>query len=131
MASDGDKRILYKNHCTPQEQVGSTDRYYLDSDCGRKLTGSYMYDLDSAGTTATATITSTPSSGAMSGTTGFDFIAVTATSISSGTVTISLDGSTEIIKLLEGECFASKIASGATPKIHISGTATVDYMTGT
>jgi hypothetical protein len=131
MAADGDKRILYKNHCTPQEQVESTDRYYLDSDCGRKLTGSYVYDLDSAGTTATATITSTPSSGAMSGTTGFDFIAVTATSISSGTVTISLDGSTEIIKLLEGECFASKIASGAAPKIHISGTATVDYMTGT
>ena len=131
MASDGDKRILYKNHCTPQEQVGSTDRYYLDSDCGRKLTGSYVYDLDSAGTTVTNTITSTPSSGAMSGTTGFDFIAVTATSISSGTVTISLDGSTEIIKLLEGECFASKIASGAAPKIHISGTATVDYMTGT
>ena len=129
--ADGDKRILYKTHCTPQEQVGSTDRYYLDSDCGRKLTGSYVYDLDSAGTTATATITSTPSSGAMSGTTGFDFIAVTATSISSGTVTISLDGSTEIIKLLEGECFASKIASGAAPKIHISGTATVDYMTGT
>ena len=129
--ADGDKRILYKNHCTPQEQVGSSDRYYLDSDCGRKLTGTYVYDLDSAGTTATATITSTPSSGAMSGTTGFDFIAVIARSISSGTVTISLDGTTEIIKLLEGECFASKIASGAAPKIHISGTATVDYMTGT
>jgi hypothetical protein len=133
--ADGDKRILYKNHCTPQEQVGSTDRYYLDSDCGRKLTGSYIYDFreveSSSGTTATATITSTPSSGAMSGTTGFDFIAVIARSISSGTVTISLDGTTEIIKLLEGECFASKIASGAAPKIHISGTATVDYMTGT
>ena len=133
--ADGDKRILYKNHCTPQEQVGSTDRYYLDSDCGRKLTGSYIYDFreveSSSGTTATDTITSTPSSGAMSGITGFDFIAVTARSISSGTVTISLDGTTEIIKLLEGECFASKIASGAAPKIHISGTATVDYMTGT
>ena len=110
--------------------MGSADRYYLDGDCGRKLTGSNLYELG-ADTTATDTITSTPSSGAMSGTTGFDFIAVTATSISSGTVTISLDGSTEIIKLLEGECFASKIASGAAPKIHISGTATVDYMTGT
>ena len=127
MAADGDKRILYKNHCTPQEQVGSTDRYYLDSDCGRKLTGSYIYDLDSTGTTVTNTITV---SGAI-GTT-IDFIAVTATSISSGTVLISLDGgTTSIIKLLEGECFASKIASGATPKVHISGTATVDYMTGT
>ena len=125
--ADGDKRILYKNHCTPQEQVGSTDRYYLDSDCGRKLTGSYVYDLDSAGTTITDTITATAAIG-----TTIDFIAVTATSISSGTVLISLDGgTTSIIKLLEGECFASKIASGAAPYVTISGTATVDYMTGT
>ncbi len=122
----GDKRVLYRNHCVPQEQVSSGGRYYLDSDCGRKLTGSYLYDLDSTGTTATGTLTSTSAIG-----TTIDFIAVIATSISSGTVTISLDGSTEIIKLLEGECFASKIASGATPKVHISGTATVDYMTGT
>ena len=119
------KRILYKNHCTPQEKVGSSDRYYLDSDCGRKLTGSNLLELGND-TTATGTLTSTSAIG-----TTIDFIAVTATSISSGTVTISLDGSTEIIKLLEGECFASKIASAATPKVHISGTATVDYMTGT
>ena len=127
--ADGDKRILYKNHCTPQEQVGSADRYYLDSDCGRKLTGSYMYDLDSAGTTAVNTLTST---GDLGSDNGFDFIAVTATSIASGTVYLSLDnGITQIIQLLEGECFASKIASGAQPVVTISGTATVDYMTGT
>jgi hypothetical protein len=120
------KRILYKNHCTPQEQVSSGGRYYLDSDCGRKLAGSNLYELGS-GTTVTNTITS---SGAI-GTT-IDFIAVTATSISSGTVLISLDnGTTSIIQLLEGECFASKIASGAAPYVAISGTATVDYMTGT
>jgi len=123
--SAGDKRVLYRNHCVPQEQVGSGNRYYLDSDCGRKLTGENLYSLGS-NTTVTGTLTSTSAIG-----TTIDFIAVTATSISSGTVTISLDGSTEIIKLLEGECFASKIASGATPKVHISGTATVDYMTGT
>ena len=123
--SAGDKRILYRNHCVPQEQVGSGDRYYLDSDCGRKLTGSNLYELGS-NTTATGTLTSTSAIG-----TTIDFIAVTATSISSGTVTISLDGSTEIIKLLEGECFASKIASGAAPYVTISGTATIDYMTGT
>jgi len=120
------KRILYKNHCTPQEQVGSTDRYYLDSDCGRKLTGSNIYELGSD-TTVTNTITATAAIG-----TTIDFIAVTATSISSGTVLISLDGgTTSIIQLLEGECFASKIASGAAPYVIISGTATVDYMTGT
>ena len=120
------KRILYKNHCTPQEKVGSSDRYYLDGDCGRKLTGSNLYELGSD-TTVTDTITASAAIG-----TTIDFIAVTATSISSGTVLISLDGgTTSIIKLLEGECFASKIASGAAPYVTISGTATVDYMTGT
>ena len=120
------KRILYKNHCTPQEQISSGGRYYLDSDCGRKLTGSNIYELGSD-TTVTNTITASAAIG-----TTIDFIAVTATSISSGTVLISLDGgTTSIIKLLEGECFASKIASGAAPYVTISGTATVDYMTGT
>ena len=122
----GDKRVLYRNHCVPQEQVGSGDRYYLDSDCGRKLTGSNLYSLVSK-TTATGTVTS---SGAI-GTT-LDFIAVTATSISSGTVMISLDnGTTSIIELKEGEGFASKIASGAQPYVTISGSASVDYMSGT
>ena len=125
--SVGDKRVLYRNHCVPQEQVDPGGRYYLDSDCGRKLTGSYLYDLDGTGTTATGTLTS---SGAI-GTT-IDFIAVTATSISSGTVMISLDnGTTSIIELKEGECFSSKIASGAQPYVTISGTASVDYMSGT
>ena len=124
--SAGDKRVLYRNHCVPQEQVGSGDRYYLDSDSGRKLTGSNLYSLGS-NTTATGTVTS---SGAI-GTT-LDFIAVTATSISSGTVMISLDnGTTSIIELKEGECFASKIASGAQPYVTISGSASVDYMSGT
>ena len=124
--SAGDKRVLYRNHCVPQEQASSGGRYYLDSDCSRKLTGSNLYSLGS-GTTATSTITS---SGAI-GTT-LDFIAVTATAIGSGTVMISLDnGTTSIIELKEGECFASKIASGAQPYVTISGTATVDYMSGT
>ena len=122
------KRILYKNHCTPQEQVSSGGRYYLDSDCGRKLAGSNLYELGDD-TTATGTLTATGDLGSDS---GFDFIAVTATSITSGTVLLSLDdGTTQIMQLLEGECFASKIASGAQPVVTISGTATVDYMTGT
>jgi len=124
--SAGDKRILYRNHCVPQEQVDSDGRYYLDGDCGRKLTGSNLYELGS-NTTATGTVTL---SGAI-GTT-LDFIAVTASSISSGTVMISLDnGTTSIIELKEGECFSSKIASGAQPYVTISGTASVDYMSGT
>ena len=127
------KRILYKNHCTPQEQVGSSDRYYLDSDCGRKLAGSNLYELGN-NTTATATLTATAAIG-----TTIDFIAVTATSITSDAVVeISLDGgTTAIIRLLEGECFASKInvaSPASTPYVKItnnSGSASVDYMTGT
>ena len=124
------KRILYKNHCTPQEQVGSSDRYYLDGDCGRKLSGSNLYELGDD-TTATGTLTASAAIG-----TTIDFIAITATSITSdATVHISLDNNSTIpIKLLEGECFASKIASGAEPYVRItnnSGSASVDYMTGT
>ena len=120
------KQILYKVHCTPQEQVSSGSRYYLDSDCGRKLAGSYLYELGSD-TTVYNTITATAAIG-----TTIDFIFVKATSISSGTVKISLDnGDTTPIELYEGEAFTSKIASGAAPKVYISGVATVEYLTGT
>ena len=121
------KQILYKNHCTPQEQVSSGGKYYLDSDCGRKMSGSYLQEFPyGANTTVFNTITATAAIG-----TTIDFIFVKAKDITSGTVTISLDGSTEIIKLLEGEAFTSQIATDATPKVHISGVATVEYFTGT
>ena len=125
------KRILYKTHCVPQEQVGANDKYYLDGDCGSKLAGGVTYEL-TADTTTTGTLTSTGFlfTDSDDSNDGLEFISIQANSITSGTVTISLDGSTEIIKLLEGECFASKIATAATPKVHISGVATVEYMTG-
>ena len=120
------KQILYKNHCTPQEQVSKGGNYYLDSDCGRRMTGTTLLELGSD-TTAFNTITAT----ATIGSAPIDFIFVKAKDITSGAVTISLDGSTEIIKLLEGEAFTSQIATDATPKVHISGIATVEYFTGT
>ena len=43
-------KVKYKNHCTPQEQVSSGGRWYLDSDCGRKLTGSSDTSATLAGT---------------------------------------------------------------------------------
>ena len=118
------KQILYKNHCTPQEQPDS-GKYYLDSDCGRRMTGTNLLELVSD-TTIFNTITATQTIGKP-----IDFIFVKAKNIESGAVTISLDGSTEIIKLLEGEAFASQIAADADPKVHISGVATVEYFTGT
>ena len=50
--------IKYKNHCTPQEQISSGGRYYLDSDCGRKLTGRASITPTSTSYTATDTVSS-------------------------------------------------------------------------
>ena len=120
------KQILYKNHCTPQEQISVDGRYYVDSDCGRKLAGSHLLELD-GDTITTGTLTESEELG---GDTGFDFIAVTV--VSGADVTLSLDnGSTQIIKISAGECFASKIAITAQPYVTISGTSTVEYVTGT
>ena len=122
------KKIAYKASCFPKEQVYSGELYYTDSDCGKKMGGNSTLELGSD-TTAYGTLTSTGDLGSDS---GFDFIFVKATSISAGTVTLSLDnGSTQIIKLLEGEAFSSKIGSGAQPVVTISDTAVVEYMTGT
>ena len=48
-------KVRYKNHCTPQEQLSAGGRYYLDSDCGRKLTG--VCDSLAAEGTANGTLT--------------------------------------------------------------------------
>ena len=120
------KQILYRNHCTPQEKISPDGRYYLDSDCGRKLTGSYLLELGSD-TITTDTITS---SGELGGDTGFDFISVRV--VSGDDVTLSLDnGTTQIITISEGECFSSMVTSAAQPYVTISGTSTVEYITGT
>ena len=122
------KKILYKNHCTPQEQITAGGRYYLDSDCGRKLTGSKLLTLD--GATTTGTFTGTATSTTLGAANGFDFISVKL--VSGDDVGLSFDASTNaVIKLKEGECFSSEIIPAAEPKIIITGTSTVDWMTGT
>jgi len=40
-------KITYKNHITPQEYITGNSRWYLDSDCGRKLTGSAIVTVSS------------------------------------------------------------------------------------
>tara|TARA_R110000751_G_scaffold257733_1_gene357150 strand:+ start:349 stop:726 length:378 start_codon:yes stop_codon:yes gene_type:complete len=118
------KTIRWGSYCVPQEQVndsGNNTNFYMDGDCGRKLSGDDSYTI----TTYTApqiTTSTVPLAGSQ------DFVVIKALSIDSGTVLISLDnGDTTLIKLLAGECFASKIASGAVAKIVISGIARVEY----
>ena len=54
-------RIIYKNHCTPQEQLAFSggSRYYLDSDVGRKLTGTCESKATTNNTLQSGTFSST------------------------------------------------------------------------
>jgi len=124
--------IRYGSYCVPQEQqTDSTKPFWLDGDCGRKLGGNNTYTVSSY--TAPAIVTSDTTLSATQ-----DFVAIKVLSIDSGTVLISLNAdeadANDIvypIKLLVGECFASKIASGARVKIAISGAARVEYWSAT
>ena len=126
------KLALYKNHCTPQEQISSGGRYYLDSDCGRKLTGnnqftfgsgSVGYDLETSVTHSAALLVSDKDFLFLKNTGDEDvFISFNGSSgdyhtvISTGeAVALELTGSNDIY-----------LKTSASPK-----TSTVEYYTGT
>jgi len=129
--ADGDKRILYKNHCTPQEQVGSTDRYYLDSDCGRKLTGNCISKSTSIGTPVVNTFSGTITL------TSVKFIHVRNTDTSGSDYLLLNIGAAAmgaVIRLNYGESFSSDVGSTAsdttTVVITASGTPDYEYIKG-
>jgi len=106
-------KVRYKNHCTPQEEIASGGRYYLDSDCGRKLTGD-------AETSATLSATGTLTSGIsisdtpveiVSAASNADFVYVKNTG--SIDILLTLDNSNYLILLSEDEAFASAISVNA------------------
>ena len=133
-------KIRYKNHCTPQEQILTDGRWYLDSDSGRKLTG----DAEAtSGYTAlanylTAIGTLTPdvsiSDSATSIASSKDFVYVKNTG--SNDVFISLAGTADakfVIVLSEGEAFASEISTSANVRVKCASgeTSTIEYFTET
>ena len=131
------EKITYKNHCTPQEQADFTtgnDRYYLDSDVGRKLTGI----CESRSTTTGSLVTGTfPTTISLSGkkfiyvknrdTSGSDYLLVDIVSMGA------------VIKLGPEESFASDIGealTGGTASTTVaitagSGTPSYEYIAGT
>ena len=124
--------IRWKNHCTPQEQVISGGRYYLDSDCGRKLTGdsSTLASITTIGTyDETLDVTDTASS-ALTSTHDFIFMKNTGSS----DVFMTLDNSNYFILLSEGEAFASEINTSAVVKVRTEtssgNTSTVEFFAG-
>ena len=122
-------KVRYKNHCTPQEQIVSGGRYYLDSDCGRKLTGDAETTATLSATGALATGTSiSPSATQIA--TSKDFVYVKNTG--STDVWVTLDNSVYTILLSEGEAFASEISTSAAVKVKTaSGTSTMEYFSET
>tara|TARA_Y100001938_G_C8053482_1_gene413164 strand:+ start:350 stop:745 length:396 start_codon:yes stop_codon:yes gene_type:complete len=126
-------KVRYRNHCTPQEKISLTSgsRWYLDSDCGRKLTGNATTSLTEAPSYFTdVAVTTTPS---LAMTSSHDFIYIKNTGGGSGSdVLISLDGTNYFILLSSGESFASEIHTAATIKVKCSsGDSTIEYVRGT
>jgi uncharacterized protein with ATP-grasp and redox domains len=120
-------KVRYKNHCTPQEQIASGGKYYLDSDSGRKLTGDAEVSatLSATGTLASGTSISDTATEVVSAASNADFVYVKNTG--STDVLITLDNSNYLILLSEGEAFASEISVDANVKVKTaSGTSTID-----
>jgi len=124
-------RIIYKNHCTPQEQLAFSggSRYYLDSDCGRKLTGDCESKSTSINTPVTGTFSSTISL------TSVKFIHVKNTDTSgSDYLLVNIGSMGAVIKLSPGESFSSDVGAtesdSTTVAITASGTPDFEYIKG-
>jgi len=127
-------KMVYKNHCTPQEQVNFTtgSRWYLDSDCGRKMTGVASVTVD--GTKAYVSNLAVTDSASSALTSSDDFIFIKNTGGGSGDeVLITIDNTKYYILLGSGECFASKIHTSAVVKVKCASgeDSTIEYMVGT
>ena len=123
-------KVRYKNHCTPQEQISSGGRFYLDSDCGRKLTGGC--DSTAASGTANGTLTTgvSISDSATQIATSKDFLYIRNTG--STDVLVTLDNSNYLILLSENEAFASDINTSADVRVKTaSGTSTIEHFSVT
>jgi hypothetical protein len=123
-------KVRYKNHCTPQEQIASGGRYYLDSDCGRKLTGVVDSGAESTGTLTTGV--------AISGTAveivdaARDFVYVKNTGSTEVTISLTSDSSAEyVIALAADEAFASEISTSARVFVKSTGTSTIEHFSAT
>ena len=122
-------KVVYKNHCVPQEQVASGGKYYIDSDSGRKLTGRAETTATLASTGAHTTGTSITTSATQIASSK-DFVYVKNTG--STDVLVTLDNSNYLILLSESEAFASEISTSADVRVKTaSGSSTIEYFTVT
>ena len=130
-------QVVYKNHCTPQEQILSGGRFYLDSDCRRKLTGSASVTVAGgpgesgadSGTYNSSTSISTSAVEVVSAASNADFVFIKNTGTDSVDILITFDNSLYYIGLSDGEAFASKIHNDANVKVKTaSGITTIESL---
>ena len=124
------EKITYKNHCTAQEQADfntGNDRWYLDSDVGRKLTGI----CESKASTTVTLLTGTYSGTISLALRKFIYVKNTDTS-GSDYLLLNIGDMGATIKLMPGESFASDIGSTASDNTTVaitgSGTPTYEYI---
>ena len=122
-------KIIYKNHCTPQAAGPLTLKWYQDSDCGRKLTGTCESKSTSINTPVTGTFSSTINL------TSVKFIHVKNTDTSgSNYLLLNIGSMGAVIKLGPGESFSSDVGETAsdstTVTITASGTPNYEYIKG-
>lgn len=125
-------KVRYKNHCTPQEQISSGGRFYLDSDAGRKFTGTAdtSATLASTGTLTTGVAITTSATSIAS---SKDFVYVKNTGSTEIYISLTSDSSAEyVIALGEDEAFASEISTSANVRVKTSsGTSTIEHFVET
>ena len=126
-------RVRYKNSATPQEQHSAGDRYYLDSDAGKKFSGTGDLGNPTLATNeaggarayiAELAVTDSASS-ALTGSTDFFYIKNTG----NNDVLLSVDGTNYQIILSSGEAFASQVHNSTAAKVKCATdeTSTVEY----
>lgn len=106
-------KIRYKNWCIPQEQLVENGRWFLDSDCGKKLSG----DAETSATLTAVGVLSTASLDSGSNTVLYDKDAGVKEFIyikhigSSGIVKIALNETHRYCYLEAGEALATELSS--------------------
>ena len=129
-------KIIYKNHCTPQERIdfSTGNRYYLDSDCGRKLTGSCEPNKTLATTYYGTGTLAGGGNVTLESSRVVDFAFVKNTG-DTNSLTINIGGDGAFITLNPGDSFASQIDNdmadtGDTVRLDSSSGTTYEYLLG-
>lgn len=130
-------KIIYKNHCTPQEKITFTSggsRYYLDSDCGKKLTGSCEPTITVATTYYGTGTLAGGGNVTLESSRVVDFAFVKNTG-DTNSLTINIGGDGAFITLNPGDSFASQIDNnmadaGDTVRLDSASGTTYEYLLG-